>query len=818
MAQSDKAKRNFEDIQNSVQETEKFIKQISKEFPDIINYSKRLVETFSDYKKLSDSQLNTLKKSNDLQKEILGNRKNIHKESFETKDLDELSAEFSKQGLGNRKKILQVLKQEQRIQKSINNQINASANAAKKFGDNITSGVQSIPFFGNFLSTALGLDNLGQEISDSLRKGMGNAQQGVFSFSSQLGGTAAEAIGGGFADSFRGKELRPGDMMDMKRFGYLLQKDMKEGKLTEKQVEEAFLDPNTFKKYQKKMKKRMQDAKLEELGMDVDEFNRRGILSRAFSFEGKGTREIRKDFSKLLSTVFLEVPRKTIGIGGGLAGKIFGASFLAVTAAIIGKKFAQGFRSLTGDNFVRSFLPGFEAFRNNFGDVSKFSVQTSINTMRMKLAFGVSAQDSLTLAKQMSIISGLSVESALAQQRSIALQARMAGVVPQDVIKDMADNHELIAKFSQDGGMNMARAAIEARKLGLSLSTTSKIADSLLSFESSIESELEASLLIGRQLNLNRARELALMGDMENLQKEIVRQVGSEQQIQNMNVIQRQKLAAAIGVEVSELQKLAQGGNISFTNDVIDKAVGMFNKSLPVLYALGGGLLARYIYLLYGSLKNLPPNITGNTLALRQNTQAQYGGRGGVPPVGRVGGGSMMALPMGGGNMLGSGGVGRLTKGGLPDMRDPVNKKLFGSVTQRNKMYGISNSSKLGGLAKSGLKTGARRFAPLAVGLGMMEFANAQTRGEKASAVGSTSGAIAGAAAGAAIGSIVPGIGTAIGGIVGGLLGEMAGRKVAEGVTSESTETQKGMLGVLEQIDRKLEKQTMAINDLGGNI
>ena len=140
------------------------------------------------------------------------------------------------------------------------------------------------------------------------------------------------------------------------------------------------------------------------------------------------------------------------------------------------------------------------------------------------------------------------------------------------------------------------------------------------------------------------------------------------------------------------------------------------------------------------------------------------------------------------------------------------------STAQRNKMYGISNSSRLGGLAKSGMKTGMRRFAPLAVGLGMMEFANAQTTGEKASAVGSTSGAIAGAAAGAAIGSIVPGIGTAIGGLVGGLLGEMAGRKVAEGVTSESTETQKGMLGVLEQIDRKLEKQTMAINDLGGNI
>jgi hypothetical protein len=427
----------------------------------------------------------------------------------------------------------------------------------------------------------------------------------------------------------------------------------------------------------------------------------------------------------------------------------------------------------------------------------------------MKVFFGVAAEDSIALAKQMSIISGLSVESALAQQQSIASQARMAGVVPQDVIKDMADNHELIAKFSQDGGMNMARAAIEARKLGLSLSTTAKIADSLLSFESSIESELEASLLIGRQLNLNRARELALAGDMENLQKEIVRQVGSEQQIQQMNVIQRQKLAAAIGVEVSELQKLTQGGSLSFKNDAMDKLA----KILPyILGTLGTIFGVRFIRALFGGAAATK----GNTIATNVNTRALYGG-------GLKSGQQGMMLPMGGGGKMGGaalpGGVGRLTKGGLPDMRDPANRQMFGNAAQRNKMYGITNnSSRLGGLAKSGMKTGMRRFAPLAVGLGMMEFANAQTRTEKASAVGSTSGAIAGAAAGAAIGSIVPGIGTAIGGIVGGLLGEMAGRKVAEGVTSDSTETQKGMLGVLEQIDRKLEKQTMAINDLGGNI
>ena len=802
MANSDKAKKNFEDIKESVKETQDFIKEMSKEFPDVINYAKRLAATFSDAKKMSGEQLDTLKKTNDITRDILGNRQNIHKESFETKDLDKLSAEYTKQGLGNRKKILTILKQEQRIQKSINNQINASANSAKKFGDAITSGVQSIPFFGNFLSTALGLDNLGQEIGDGLRNAFAKNESGLFSFTNQLGGTAAEALGGGFADSFRGKELRPSDFLNLSQF----QAEVKSGKIVPK------------------MGQTIQDAwgdwKKKNLGAEKMKWSPLEMYQKA-----EGTRDIRRSLQAIGKAIFINAPLETFfgaRMAGSLIGKVLGGAIVAGVGAITMKKFSQGFDSLTGPNFLKSFLPGFNTFKNEFGDVSKFSLETALNTLRMRLQFGVSADDSLKLAKQMSIISGLSVESALAQQRSIATQARMANVLPADVIKDMADNHELIAKFSQDGGMNMARAAIEARKLGLSLSTTSKIADSLLSFESSIESELEASLLIGRQLNLNRARELALMGDMENLQKEIVRQVGSEQQLQQMNVIQRQKLASAIGVEVSELQKLTQGGNISFKNEMMEKFANAMNSTLGRIALLGTSLffLVRYLRIA-GRLLTTSANAQfQNTNATMMNTRALMGGKVGGLPSGGSGG---MMLPMGGGGKMGGaalpGGVGRLTKGGIPDMRDPINKQLFGSVAQRNKMYGITNnSSRLGGLAKSGMKTGMRRFAPLAVGLGMMEFANAQSTGEKASAVGSTSGAIAGAAAGAAIGSIVPGIGTAIGGIVGGLLGEMAGRKVAEGVTSESTETQKGMLGVLEQIDRKLEKQTMAINDLGGNL
>ena len=63
-------------------------------------------------------------------------------------------------------------------------------------------------------------------------------------------------------------------------------------------------------------------------------------------------------------------------------------------------------------------------------------------------------------------------------------------------------------------------------------------------------------MLIGRQLNFQKARELALSNDLAGMMKEVVRQVGSEQQLLKMNAIQRQAIADAIGVSSGELSKM----------------------------------------------------------------------------------------------------------------------------------------------------------------------------------------------------------------------------------------------------------------------
>jgi len=99
----------------------------------------------------------------------------------------------------------------------------------------------------------------------------------------------------------------------------------------------------------------------------------------------------------------------------------------------------------------------------------------------------------------------------------------------------------------------LAEAVIISNKLGLSLKETQGIARGLLDFESSIQSELEAELLTGKNINLNRARSLALQGKSAEATAEIVKQMGTSAEFASMNVLQQDALAKSAGMTSDQL-------------------------------------------------------------------------------------------------------------------------------------------------------------------------------------------------------------------------------------------------------------------------
>ena len=156
-------------------------------------------------------------------------------------------------------------------------------------------------------------------------------------------------------------------------------------------------------------------------------------------------------------------------------------------------------------------------------------------------------------------ISGGSFEAGVNMVKLTSELAVANNVAPGAVMKDIAANTEMFAEFGADGGKNIAKAAVQAKKLGVNLGTTAKIANSLLDFESSIEKEMEASMMIGKQLNYNKARELALSGDVAGATADVVKQLGGQAELGKLNVLQRRALADSIGVSVEEMNKLSSG-------------------------------------------------------------------------------------------------------------------------------------------------------------------------------------------------------------------------------------------------------------------
>lgn len=99
----------------------------------------------------------------------------------------------------------------------------------------------------------------------------------------------------------------------------------------------------------------------------------------------------------------------------------------------------------------------------------------------------------------------------------------------------------------------IAKSVTEAQRLGTTLEQIDAIGESMLNWESSIASELEAELLTGKQLNLEKARYASLTGDTATLMQEITSQVGSFEDFTNMNVIQQNAYATALGMTRKEM-------------------------------------------------------------------------------------------------------------------------------------------------------------------------------------------------------------------------------------------------------------------------
>ncbi len=233
--------------------------------------------------------------------------------------------------------------------------------------------------------------------------------------------------------------------------------------------------------------------------------------------------------------------------------------------------------------------------REQMGSMHHITSDTVTEVGKMAKTFGISAAEAGKLQGQFQNMPGATAESATNTLEFAGNLAKAAHVAPGDVMKDIAGSTEDVARFTKDGGKNVASAAVAARKLGVEFGTLTKMADGLLDFESSINKQMEASVLLGREINLDKAREAALNGDILGATQEMLANVGGEAEFNKMNVAQRKALADAMGVSVADLSKMVKHQDeLASLTEEQQMALATGEVTMDEILANAGGVADRF--------------------------------------------------------------------------------------------------------------------------------------------------------------------------------------------------------------------------------
>jgi len=210
--------------------------------------------------------------------------------------------------------------------------------------------------------------------------------------------------------------------------------------------------------------------------------------------------------------------------------------------------------------------------------------------------FGMGASEAVGFRKNLMEMAGGSEDTATHMQNSVAAMAKANGLAPGKLLGIVADNTEEFSRHGKKGFDNMVKAAVAAKKLNVEFGSLVSAGKGLLDIETSLENEMMASVLIGRELNLNAAREAAMKNDTLGVARELTAQVGSLADFQDMTAVGQDALATALGLSVEEVVNIME--NQGKLNDLSEaglehyKETGEIQEQQEGLLARAGMLLA----------------------------------------------------------------------------------------------------------------------------------------------------------------------------------------------------------------------------------
>jgi len=234
------------------------------------------------------------------------------------------------------------------------------------------------------------------------------------------------------------------------------------------------------------------------------------------------------------------------------------------------------------------------AFAEEFGTVGELSTSLAIDLKKQTIQYGVAAKDAAKLMKLQQGMTGATKESISADLPGMYKDARKAGVSPAKLMENMAGSSEFLAKYVGGSVKEMGAFAIQAAKSGVSLQAIEASMKGALDWETSIGKEMEASIILGKEINLDRFRQLAFAGDSKGAMSEQLRILKSFGPLENLRIDQKEMLGDLFNTEFSQIVSMQREQDIlnSAVNQQPDAWSKIVGASGTVLATMGGMLPA----------------------------------------------------------------------------------------------------------------------------------------------------------------------------------------------------------------------------------
>ena len=309
------------------------------------------------------------------------------------------------------------------------------------------------------------------------------------------------------------------------------------------------------------VKERMKEVaeEIQEAGGNTDSFaNKMKVLNSGIGKAGKNVISTLKDPLTITLFVVTELVEamKDVDAGAGKAAKNFGISYHSALE-LKGEMNQIAGSSLDVNLTTGKLVESFSTLNNALGTFADISEESLITFTKLTKQAGLSNEATIALYKN-SKLNGKELEDTTAEYlgQVEAFKAQTGSAINiREVLEDIGKISAATSLTLGNTPEALAEAASQARALGMSLEQVEQSASALLQFESSIQSELEAELLTGKDLNLEKARQYALEGKLVEFAKEISSQFGDAADFTKMNVLQQEALAKSVGMTREALAK-----------------------------------------------------------------------------------------------------------------------------------------------------------------------------------------------------------------------------------------------------------------------